>query len=100
MSDSLLRSGYDLVSGGTDNHLVLVDLRSKGVDGSTIEYVLEQSNIYINKNTIPGDKRALLPSGMRLGSHAMTTRGCDAIHFNQIVEFINQGVEITRQIRE
>jgi glycine hydroxymethyltransferase len=64
------------VSGGTDNHLILVDLKNKGADGSRVECVFEMANIYINKNTVPGDKRPLYPSGIRLGSPAMTTRGC------------------------
>lgn len=77
MATSLLAKDYQLVSGGTDNHLVLVDLKNKGVDGSRLESVLEYCNIYINKNTVPGDSRPLFPTGMRLGSPAMTTRGCN-----------------------
>ncbi|CAI7819649.1 unnamed protein product, partial [Closterium sp. NIES-53] len=53
--------GYDLVSGGTDNHLVLVNLKSKGVDGSRVERVMELAHIAANKNTVPGDVSAMVP---------------------------------------
>ena len=61
--------GYSLVSGGTDNHLVLVDLKkSRKIDGARVEAVLELANIALNKNTVPGDKSALTPSGVRIGA--------------------------------
>lgn len=75
MAESLLKRNYSLVSGGTDNHLVLLDLRSKSLDGARMETLLELVNIYVNKNTVPGDKSALIPSGLRLGTPALTTRG-------------------------
>ena len=61
--------GYDLVSGGTDNHLVLVDLRGNQIDGSRVERVLELALLATNKNTVPGDKSALVPSGHRFVQH-------------------------------
>lgn len=67
--------GYSLVSGGTDNHLVLVDLKPKGIDGARVERVLELCGVASNKNTVPGDVSALKPGGLRLGTPAMTTRG-------------------------
>ena len=67
--------GYRLVSNGTDSHMVLVSLREKGVDGARVEYVCEKINIALNKNSIPGDKSALVPGGVRIGAPAMTTRG-------------------------
>lgn len=67
MANALLRKGYTLVSGGTDNHLVLVDLRPRGMDGARAERVLELVSITANKNTCPGDKSAMTPGGMRLG---------------------------------
>jgi glycine hydroxymethyltransferase len=85
-----------LVSGGTDNHLVLVDLRSKQIDGSRVENLLENVNIYSNKNTVPGDKSALVPSGLRLGTPAMTTRGLIEKDFERIVELLDKGVELTK----
>ncbi|KAG7275971.1 hypothetical protein CRUP_008459 [Coryphaenoides rupestris] len=68
MADALLKRGFTLVSGGTDNHLVLVDLRPRGVDGARAERVLELVSITANKNTCPGDRSALTPGGLRLGN--------------------------------
>jgi glycine hydroxymethyltransferase len=73
--------GYTIVSGGTDNHLFVADMRSKGIDGGRIEAVMNEISISINKNTVPGDKSALIPSGIRIGSPAMTTRGCKEADF-------------------
>lgn len=70
-----MKNGYEIASGGTDNHLILVDMRNKGLNGGMMEETLNQVNIYLNKNTVPGDKSALNPSGIRIGSPAMTTRG-------------------------
>lgn len=67
MANALLERGYSLVSGGTDNHLVLVDLRPKGLDGARAERVLELVSITANKNTCPGDRSAITPGGLRLG---------------------------------
>lgn len=72
----LLDKGYSVVSGGTDNHLYTVDLRSKGTDGGRFEALSNEIALSINKNTVPGDKSALVPSGIRIGAPAMTTRGC------------------------
>uniref|UniRef100_T1GJL3 Serine hydroxymethyltransferase n=1 Tax=Megaselia scalaris TaxID=36166 RepID=T1GJL3_MEGSC len=74
LSDGLISKGYNIVTGGTDVHLVLVDLRSAGVTGARAEYILEEVSIACNKNTVPGDKSALNPSGIRLGTPALTTR--------------------------
>uniref|UniRef100_A0A8C7PVP7 Serine hydroxymethyltransferase n=1 Tax=Oncorhynchus mykiss TaxID=8022 RepID=A0A8C7PVP7_ONCMY len=76
MAEALLSKGYTLVSGGTENHLVLVDLRPKGIDGARAERVLELVSITANKNTCPGDKSALAPGGLRLGGcHTYGTPG-------------------------
>ena len=75
MANALTKKGYARV-GGTDNHLVLVDLKnSKKIDGARVEAVLEKANIALNKNTIPGDKSALSPGGVRMGAPALTSRG-------------------------
>jgi glycine hydroxymethyltransferase len=75
LAKKLIENGYQIVSGGTDNHLILVDMKSKGVDGVRMELLTNEINIYINKNTVPGDRSALNPSAIRIGSPAMTTRG-------------------------
>ncbi|CAG8772957.1 30437_t:CDS:2, partial [Racocetra persica] len=97
-AEAFKQRGYDLVSGGTDTHLILMDLRSKGVDGARVERILELANIAANKNTVPGDKSAFIPGGLRVGTPAMTTRGFKESDFEQVAEFIHQGVQITNDI--
>ena len=91
MSDELIKRGYVIVSGGTDNHLILVDLRGKGINGARSEYVLELVSIAVNKNTCPGDKSALKPSGLRLGSPALTSRDFGTDDFVKVVDFLDRG---------
>lgn len=93
------RLGINMVSDGTDNHLLLVDLRSQGIDGARLEKVLEKANIHANKNTIPTDKSAVIPKGIRIGTPAMTSRGFEDSHFEEVGEFINRGIEITKKIK-
>ena len=69
-------------------------MRSKGVDGARMELLLNDLSIYINKNTIPGDKSALLPSAIRIGSPAMTTRGLKEKDFEQIYKFLERSTEL------
>jgi glycine hydroxymethyltransferase len=99
LANALQSRGFRLVSGGTDNHLMLVDLRSKDMDGARVEKVLELSNIAVNKNTIPGDKSAVIPSGLRLGTPAMTSRGFMEKDFEKVAEWIDRAVEITKEIK-
>ncbi|KAJ3202578.1 hypothetical protein HDU82_007251 [Entophlyctis luteolus] len=87
-------NGFDMVSGGTDTHLLLVDLRKKGVDGARVERILELVNIAANKNTVPGDKSALVPHGLRVGAPAMTTRGLSEADFAKVTEFVIRAVNI------
>lgn len=77
---------------------MLLDLRSKGLDGARMESVLELSNIYVNKNTVPGDKSALIPSGLRLGTPALTTRGLAEKDIEQVIEFIDRAAQIVPSI--
>lgn len=96
----LIDRGYDLVSGGTDNHLALVDLKSKGVKGAQVERVCELANISLNKNTVPGDKSALMPSGIRLGTPAMTTRGFDLEDFTKVAKYLDRAVVIAKTVQD
>merc|ERR1712054_278886 len=68
---AMTEKGYSLVSGGTENHLMLVDLKPAGIDGARVEAVLEMASIAINKNTVPGDTSALIPGGIRVGTPAL-----------------------------
>jgi glycine hydroxymethyltransferase len=94
-----MERGYDLVSGGTDNHLVLVDLKNKGVDGARVERVMELARMAANKNTVPGDKSALVPSGMRMGTPALTTRGFDEQNFVRVAQLFDESVKIAAEIK-
>ncbi|GBF93403.1 serine hydroxymethyltransferase [Raphidocelis subcapitata] len=94
MAKALARRGFTLVSGGTDNHIVLVDLRPKGVDGSRVERVLELAHIAANKNTVPGDVSAMVPGGLRMGSPALTSRGFVERDFEKVAEFVDRAVNI------
>lgn len=91
--------GYTLVSGGTDSHMVLLDLRPKGLDGARVEVVLEYANIACNKNSIPGDKSALTPCGIRIGAPAMTSRGFGEDDFKRVVRYIDQLINITKEVQ-
>ena len=100
LSDRLNELGYTLVSGGTDNHLVLVDLKtSRKIDGARVERVLELACIASNKNTIPGDKSALTPGGIRMGTPALTSRGFVEEDFVQVANFFDRAVEIAVRLK-
>ena len=90
--------GYTIVSGGTDNHLVLVDLKPQGVDGARVERVLELVGVASNKNTVPGDKSALQPGGLRMGTPAMTSRNFQPEDFVRVADIVNRAVTITQRL--
>jgi glycine hydroxymethyltransferase len=98
LADALLERGFDLVSGGTDNHLLLVDLTGKGVGGRPAAEALERAGIVCNYNAIPFDTRKPMdPSGIRLGTPAITTRGLDAGHMRDLARWIDQAVDAARR---
>ncbi|MEM1136835.1 MAG: serine hydroxymethyltransferase [Bacteroidota bacterium] len=91
MAKAFLEKGYNLISGGTDNHLMLIDLRSKGLSGKIAENTLIKADITINKNMVPfDDKSPFVTSGMRLGTAAITTRGLKEQDMGKIVELIDE----------
>ena len=90
--------GYTIVSGGTDNHLVLLDLKPQGVDGARVERILELVGVASNKNTVPGDQSALKPGGLRMGTPAMTTRGFTPDDFVRVADIVNRAVMITQRL--
>ncbi|GAB4816507.1 hypothetical protein N2152v2_003553 [Parachlorella kessleri] len=100
LAEGLQQRGFKLVSGGTDNHIVLADLRPQGVDGSRVERVLELAHIACNKNTVPGDVSAMVPGGLRMGSPALTSRGFVEADFDQVAEFVAQGVRIAQDLKK
>ena len=90
MADEFMNLGYKLVSDGTDNHLVLVDLRNKGLTGKIAEEALDKAGITVNKNMVPFDTESpFVTSGIRIGSPAMTTRGFKEDEFKNVVELID-----------
>jgi glycine hydroxymethyltransferase len=98
LADALRERGFDLVSGGTDNHLVLVDLTSKGVPGKVAAQALDRARITTNYNTVPYDPRKPFdPSGLRLGTPAVTTRGMTEREMEPIARWIDAGVQAARR---
>lgn len=91
MAEKLLECGFELVSGGTDNHLILMDLRNKNIPGKKLAKALDRAKIVTNCNSIPNDPASPFnPSGLRIGTAAITTRGMKEEQAKQIAEFINQ----------
>lgn len=91
LAEKLRQRGYHIVSGGTDNHMFLVDLRSKGLTGKQAEEALEKADITVNKNMVPGDPTPpTITSGIRIGTAAITTRGVQPQHMEQIAEWIDR----------
>ena len=94
LSEELIKLGFNLVSGGTDNHLMLIDLRNKGVTGKELESRLDEVGITVNKNSVPFDtEKPMITSGIRVGTPAVTTRGFGPEEMKEIAELINLVVE-------
>ena len=94
LSDTLVKNGFKIISGGTDNHLILVDVKSVGVTGKDAEIILDSINITCNKNTIPNEtESAMTTSGIRLGTPAMTTRGFKENEFIEVANIISEALK-------
>jgi glycine hydroxymethyltransferase len=94
MAQDLVDAGFDLVSGGTDNHLMLVDLTNKDITGKDAEIALDKAGITVNKNTVPFETRSpFVTSGIRLGTPALTTRGMKPEHMHKVVDWIVKALE-------
>lgn len=91
---ALQQEGFKLATGGTNNHLVLVKLRPFGISGSKLEFVAELVDISLNKNTVQGDTSPLNPTGVRLGTSAMTTRGFQEDNFKEVAKLLRECVEL------
>merc|ERR1739848_416657 len=100
LAETLKAKGHKLASDGTDNHLVLWDLRPHGLTGSKVEKVCECASISLNRNAVHGDASALSPGGVRVGAPAMTTRGCGEAEFKQIAEFLHRCCMIALKVQE
>ena len=94
LAEELLKLGFNLVSGGTDNHLILIDLRNKGITGKELETRLDNVGITVNKNAVPFDtEKPMITSGIRIGTPAVTTRGFKEEDMIEIATLINMTVE-------
>jgi glycine hydroxymethyltransferase len=93
LGEAMLERGFSLVSGGTDNHLLLVDLRNKGISGKDAEKALDRAGITVNKNTVPGETQSpFVTSGVRIGTPALTTRGLGVAEMREIARLIDEVV--------
>jgi glycine hydroxymethyltransferase len=94
LADQLMKFGFDVVSGGTDNHLMLIDLSNKNISGKKAENALERAGITVNKNMVPFDtKSPFVTSGIRIGTPAVTTRGMKENEMRRIAEIINKAID-------
>merc|ERR1712048_1402723 len=100
LAAALKEKGHKLATDGTDNHLVLWDLRPHGLTGSKLEKVCDACSITLNRNAVHGDASALSPGGVRVGAPSMTTRGCTADDFKKIAEFLDRVLQISLQIQK
>jgi glycine hydroxymethyltransferase len=100
MADTLKEKGHKLASDGTDNHLVLWDVRPHGLTGSKIEKVCDAVSISLNRNAVHGDASALSPGGVRIGAPSMTTRGCTKEDFKKIALFLDRCCQIALKVQK
>merc|ERR1712151_1175833 len=99
LGKELIAKGHKLASDGTDNHLVLWDVRPHGLTGSKLEKVCEVCSISLNRNAVHGDASALSPGGVRIGAPSMTTRGCSEADFAKIADFLDRAVKIALKVQ-
>lgn len=101
LAEELMKNGFDLVTGGTDNHLMVIDLRNMNIDGKAAAVLLEESGIVLNANTIPNDPNPpYKPSGIRLGTPGVTTRGMKEEEMKKIAEWIKMVVVDKKNVKE
>lgn len=94
------KHNYRMITGGTDNHLILLDVKKEGITGNKVEKLLDIIGITVNKNTILGDKNALVPGGIRIGTAACTSRGMKEGDFEEIGSLIHESIQLALRIQE
>lgn len=99
LADALTEKGYTMATGGTENHLLLWDLRPQKLTGSKMETMCDAVGITLNKNSVNGDRSALSPGGVRIGSPAMTTRGLGTEDFAKIADFLDRAAKLALEIQ-
>lgn len=100
LAKHLIKFGFTILTGGTDNHILLIDLTNKGLSGNKVEKLCEIVNISLNKNAVKGDKSALSPNGIRIGTPAITTRGMKEKDMEMIAKFLDIVVKKGLEIQE
>jgi glycine hydroxymethyltransferase len=100
LATELMKRGFTLVTGGTDNHLLLWDLRPIGLTGSKMEKICDLCHVTLNKNTVPGDKSALSPGGVRIGTPALTSRGFGQNEMILLAELLEQLVRLAVRVQD
>ena len=94
MANAFVAKGYNIISGGTDNHLMLIDLRNKNVTGKQVQQTLELADITLNKNAVPFDTQSpMITSGIRVGTPAITTRGFNEADCVKVVNWIDEIIQ-------
>ncbi len=94
----MIEHKHTIVTGGTDNHLLLWDLRPLGLNGYKMQHMCDEVSMTLNKNTVAGDTNALSPSGVRIGTPALTSRGLKQSDFKQVANFLNSASAIAVEI--
>ena len=100
LGQKLTELGYTIATGGTDNHLVLWDLKPQNLNGAKLQTICDNCSITLNKNAVLGDRSALTPGGVRIGAPALTTRGLKEDGFIKVAEFLHQAVNIALKLQE
>ena len=100
LAQALMDKGYTICTNGTDNHLILWDVRPQGLTGSKIEKVCDLINISLNKNTVHGDRSAQSPGGVRISTPALTTRGLKEADFVKVADFLDRAVKISLDVQK
>ncbi|XP_066913799.1 serine hydroxymethyltransferase, cytosolic-like [Clytia hemisphaerica] len=98
MADLFTKKGYKVVSDGTDTHMFLLDFRGQATDGAKVDIMLEICSMSVNRNTVPGDKSALRPSGIRIGTSALTSRNFFEKDVEKVVEFIEEAIKLSIEV--
>jgi glycine hydroxymethyltransferase len=100
LAEVLMSKGHKLATNGTDNHVILWDLRPHGITGSKMELIGDAVGITLNKNTIHGDKNALSPGAVRIGTPALTSRGFTEADFDQVAVYLDKALELAKKIQD
>merc|ERR1712173_242532 len=99
MGDRLQEKGYKIVTGGSDTHLILWDLHPLALSGSRFSTLCDEVSITLNKNTVHGDKSAMRPGGVRIGTPALTSRGFGEADFDKVADFLHRTCQLALEIQ-